>query len=121
MGRRKPEKVKNITWRLAAMKPTVSAIETARSMKYFRICADYILVYGRTIPGGAVEIKGKDLDALTQADCAWLEECNHEIMRRFVNDHMETVKRGQAAFLQEFQRELERERLNCKGEETWKT
>ena len=86
-------------------------INTALNESYSRATRTHVLIYKRgKSPEGFKEMTDMDLFRLPASDRKWLQEINTEIMRDFVIRHAEEEKRAERKFLDQFAKELEKER-----------
>lgn len=98
-------------YKLFVMKPTEENL--ARAVKSLhRATAGYLLVYtaGRR-PGKSVPV---EVNQLSPADLAWLEECNRKILVDTVNGD-KNVQKNMLNFLDSLKTELAAEEQKLKG------
>ncbi len=108
---------KKIRFRLYAMEPTEENIACAFREEYHRITPEYVLIYTRRGQKSALELSGEDLLSLSDMDWMWLQECNVEILEKFVSEHEDSLKKSRDRFASELLDELQREEDNGKTEE----
>lgn len=109
---------RKIRFRLYAMEPTEENIAYAYKEEYHRITPEYVLIYTRRAQKCALELRGEDLLSLSDMDWMWLQECNVEILEKFVSEHEDSLKKSRDRFASELLEELQREEDNGKTEET---
>lgn len=110
-----------LSYKLYALHTTQENLKVAEQERFYRVTPGYILVYRRSrrkLLTGAKEIAKSNIRILSDADRAWLNECNLTVLKDYARAHQQKILKDSNAFLDSIERELqvEREKLN-KGSE----
>lgn len=91
----------------------------AEAYRFYRITAQYILVYTKDdAPETAVAVETSNIERLTAADEKWLLDCNKILLGEEMQEHAETIMQRAGDMMTILEAELERERTEIEaGEE----
>lgn len=86
---------------------------------YSKVTKTHVLIYKKgECPKGFKEIAGADYYRLPMSDRKWVQEANAAIMRLFLMEHREEEERAGKKFLEDFERELQKEDEKLRGSGT---
>lgn len=86
-------------------------INTALNEAYSRATKTHVLIYKQgKAPEGFKEIKETDMFRLPNSDLEWLKEVNMAVIQKFMIQHEAEKRRAEKKFLEEFEKELQKER-----------
>lgn len=100
----------NQKYKLYALPFSTEAFAMARSARFSRICADYLLIYASKKLENAVEIKGDDLNQLNGAESRWLFDCNMALLAEDASNRSGDILRDMRQKLDAIAAALEQER-----------
>lgn len=110
------------TYRLYAAPFNSETAQAAMNSEYARATPTHVIVYSTgEKPKGFKEITKETLSLLPKEDMKWLAEINRGIIQDFVKKHMEEQERANKQFLEDFERELEKERQKLLSEQAGDT
>ena len=90
---------------------TPENITTALNEAYSRATKTHVLIYKQGKgPEGFKEITDADVFRLPNADLKWLKEVNMAVIQKFMLQHEEKQRKAEKKFLEEFEKELQKER-----------
>lgn len=95
--------------------------ETAEKLdreRFYRMTADYVLLYRQAKPRNipCVEVKGADLRRLTDGDRLWLADCIATVLAQAVAQKHSTSAQRVSQLLDLWEKELEKERAELDKE-----
>ena len=103
--------MKSETYKLFLAPYSKEALETAMNVPFSRATSQYVLVYKRGHRPSPLfkPLQMHQLRMLGDNDMHWLREVNVEIASDFLRRHSEEEKNAAMKFIEDFQRELEKE------------
>lgn len=106
-------------YKLYAAAVSRDTAEKLEKERFYRMTADYALLYRRAKPRNlpCVEVKGVDLRRLTEADRLWLADCIATMLTHAAARKSGTTAQRVNQLLGLWERELEKERMALNGEE----
>ena len=111
---------KNGSYRLYIMDSDKEGQIEATQHMFAKIHKGYVLIYETSAPFHSAELTDQEIISLPEDDKEWLMKCNQIILNNFVLANQDLLDSGREKFLQEFERELEKEmrkREKAYGEE----
>lgn len=108
-----------LDYRLFAVPPLEEeeAHSILQDAEFYLLTPRYALVYTTGEIYGGVEIRGEKTQALSAIDRAWLFSCAETVAARQRAEMAEEIAARQRQFLEEFERELRKERESRHGAE----
>jgi thioesterase domain-containing protein len=106
------EEVKEERWHLYLAPFNSETAAIAMAERYARAMPTHVMIYNEKdeCPDGFKEMTEETLYLLPVEDRKWLKEVNNIIIQQFIVRHMEEQERANKKFLEEFERELQKER-----------
>lgn len=83
--------------------------EEAGRHRYARIRRGYVLIYTATQPIHSAELTDQEIVVLPKEDKDWLNYCNQLLIANFIKDNQELLESSREKFIEEFERELQKE------------
>lgn len=105
------------TYKLFAAAVSRETAEKLEKERFYRMTAEYALLYRREKPRNipCVEVKGADLRRLTEADRLWLADCIATVLAQAAKKSKTTAQRVNQ-LLDLWEKELEKERAELDKE-----
>lgn len=95
------------------------SIKVGLDESFSKVTKTHVLVYKKgKCPNGFKEISGVDYYRLPMSDRKWVQEANTAIMRLFLMEHKEEEERAGKKFLEDLERELQKEDEKLRGSGT---
>lgn len=106
------------TYKLYAAAVSRETAEKLEKERFYRMTAEYALLYRRAKPRNlpCVEVKGADLRRLTEADRLWLADCIAAVLAQAAAKKSSTTAQRVNQLLDLWEQELEKERAELDKE-----